>query len=144
MRKLILSWKFYLGASLIILSFIIGAITHFTIIIYFNDHLWRWVSVVAYIISWPMLIIGAWWAGKEFVESVKKYFSYQFYSRRVKKGTRKVYRTAKNKTKNFENKAKLKAALLRENTRKKTQRLKEKTSERTRKIKEKARRIIKK
>ena len=127
MFKLSFSWKFYLGASLVILSFIIGAITHFTIIFYFNQPTIRWISIIAYIFSWPMLVLGAWWAGKEYVESIKKYFSYRFYTRSVKRGTRKAYGAARKKTKHLENKArnktlefKAKTRRIRENTQRRT------------------------
>jgi len=128
MFKLKFSGKFYLGASLIILSFIIGMITHFTIILYFNHSTIRWISIIAYAISWPMLVIGAWWTGKEYVESIKKYFSYRFYSKSVKKGTKKAYGIAKKKTKDMENRARIK-----------TTAFKNKTKDRTRKIRERYR-----
>ena len=142
MRKLILSGKFYLGASLVFLSFIIGAITHFAIIIYFNQPLYRWISIVAYVISWPMLIIGAYMAGKEYVESIKKFFSYRYYGRKVKKGTKKVYHAAKHNTKRLENHARVKTAELRKKTKERTRRIREKTEKRANNIKNKAKRIM--
>lgn len=139
MFELKFSGKFYLGASLILFSFIIGMITHFTIIIYFNQSTIRWVSIIAYAISWPMLILGAWLTGKEYVESIKKYFSYQFYSKSVKKETKRAYGIAKEKTKNIENRARIKT----QEFRTKTRQIKENTQRRTNKLKESARNKIK-
>jgi len=125
MFELKFSGKFYFGASLILFSFIIGMITHFTIIIYFNQSIIRWVSIIAYAISWPMLILGAWLTGKEYVESIKKYFSYKFYSKSVKKETKRAYGIAKQKTKNIENRARIKTRQIKENTQRRTNKLKE-------------------
>ena len=106
---------------------------------------------MAYIISWPMLIIGAWWAGKEYVESIKKYFSYRYYSRSVKKGTRRAYGAAKVKTKDLEQKAKnktlelkAKTRIMKENAKNRTAQIKQRTRSEAKKLKEKARKIVRK
>lgn len=84
------SGKFYLGILLVLLSFVMGKVTQAVFIIYFNDLFLRWLSVAVYIISWPILVVGAWWVGKEYAESVKKYVSYKFYYTSLKGKTKKV------------------------------------------------------
>jgi hypothetical protein len=51
-----------------------------------------------------MLVVGVWWVGKEYAESVKKYVSYKFYyaslkgkTKRVKEHIRRKLRKAKKK-----------------------------------------------
>ena len=46
--------------------------------------------LIVYIVSWPMLFLGIWWAGKDYYDAVKKYFSYKYYHEHMKKGTRKA------------------------------------------------------
>lgn len=84
---------------MIILSLVIGKITQVAFFFYLYDDLIRWASIVVYLISWPMLFIGVWWMGKEYADSLRRYFSYKFYQEYVKAGTRKVYRATKEKTK---------------------------------------------
>ena len=90
MKKYKFSNKFYLGILLIVISFIIGKITTATFIIYFNQPLFKWVSLTNYILSWPMLIIGIWWIGEEYTNMIRKYMSYKFYHESAKKGAKKV------------------------------------------------------
>lgn len=45
--------------------------------------------------SWPMLIVGALFAGKEYAKSLKRYFSYRFYHKSLKEKTKKVYGKAR-------------------------------------------------
>jgi hypothetical protein len=90
------SWKFYLGILLVLLSFVIGKVTQAVFIIYFNDSFLRGLSLVMYIVSWPMLLVGVWWVGKEYTESVKKYVSYKFYYASLKNKTKKVKEHVKN------------------------------------------------
>ena len=99
MGKYNFSIKFYFGILLILLSFIIGKITTATFIIYYNDQLWKWTSLIIYIASWPMLIIGIWWIGNEYATMLKKYISYKFYHESAKKGAKKVIDTTKSKSK---------------------------------------------
>ena len=89
--KLKYTLKFYWGIVLVLLSFTIGFFNKIFFFIYFNNNTIRNCMVIIYILTWPMLIWGAWWAGKEFVDSVKKYFKYMFYHNSVKKGTKRVY-----------------------------------------------------
>lgn len=91
--------KFYVGIVLIILSLIIGKITTFYFITRFGDQLVMWTSLIVYIISWPMLIVGVWWVGEEYAESIQKYFQYKFYKESLKKTGRKVIDKTKEKTK---------------------------------------------
>ena len=91
--------RFYLGVLLVILSFVIGKITTATVVIYFENMLIKWASIIVYILSWPMLIIGFIWIGEEYSASIRKYISYRFYHESVKKGTRNVVCKTKNKSK---------------------------------------------
>ena len=84
------SSKFYFGIVLVVLSLVIGKITTATFIIYRGDSFIRWLSVVIYAISWPMLIIGIWWVGEEYAKAIKRYFSYKFYHEHAKKGGKRV------------------------------------------------------
>jgi len=59
------SGKFYLGAVLILISLIIGKITTITFFFHFDDPFIRNISIIIYLISWPLLIIGVYWIGKE-------------------------------------------------------------------------------
>ena len=89
----------------IVLSLIIGKITSLTFIFYFQDSNIRNISLVIYLLSWPMLGIGAWWAGKECVECVNKYFDYKFYHQESKK----AYHLTKKKSKELHARTKDKA-----------------------------------
>lgn len=95
MQQYRFSFQFYIGIVLIILSLIIGNVTKVFILLYFNDPDIRWISVMIYILSWPMLIVGAWWAGRETYQALKRYFSYRFYHQHLKEGTQKVYHRTK-------------------------------------------------
>ena len=106
MRKYKFSNKFYLGIILIIVSFIIGKITTATFIIYFNNQLLKWISLIIYIISWPMLILGIWWIGEEYASMIKKYISYKFYHESAKRGARKAVHSTKRLSKKVGHKTK--------------------------------------
>jgi len=82
------SWKFYVGLIILILSFVVAKGAQVIFIMYYDNFLLRQISLVLYILTWPMLFWGAWWSGKEYTEKVKKYFSYKYY-----------HDTAKNKLK---------------------------------------------
>lgn len=92
-------FKFYLGVIFIIASLIVGALTKITFIFYFSDDIIRWASIIVYFLSWPFLIIGGWWVGKEYYQLIKKYVSYKFYQESVRQGTRRVYRRTKERWK---------------------------------------------
>ena len=100
------SIKFYLGVLFILLSLILGKLTTFTFLFYFEDTLIVVLSIIVYVLSWPMLIIGVWWAGREYWESVKKYSTYGFYHRSIKKGTKKAYHAGKRLHEGAKNKVK--------------------------------------
>lgn len=93
------SGRFYLGILLVLASLLLGKITLVIFIMNLDDSLLRWASLAVYLVSWPMLIIGVWWVGKEYAESVGKYFSYRYYHESMKKNTQKVYDITKEKTK---------------------------------------------
>ena len=95
MRKLILTSKFYLGILLFILSLIIGKITTVSFLLSRNDELIKWTSVIVYILTWPMMFVGIWWAGSEYTQQIKRYFSYKYYHNHVKEGTKKALVTSK-------------------------------------------------
>jgi len=93
--KLKYSIKFIWGAILIVLSFIIGGVTKVIFFWYLNNKLIAGSMVALYFASWPMLILGAWWVGKEYAESIKRYFRYKYYHKYVAAGAKKVVDTTK-------------------------------------------------
>ncbi len=111
------SAKFYIGIVLIILSLIIGKITTFYFITQFGNPMVMWTSLIIYIISWPMLIVGAWWVGEEYAESIRKYFQYQFYHESLKRTGKKVIDKTKEKTKGAYLATKAKSERVREKVR---------------------------
>lgn len=68
---------------------------------------------ILYIISWPMLILGVWWVGKEYAESIKRYFKYKYYTEHVTAGAKKVV----DKTKVVKARAKEKGDQIKNNVR---------------------------
>jgi len=108
------SVRFYLGILLVILSLLIGKITQAVFVIYFGDKFLRWLSVIIYVLSWPVLVLGVWWVGKEYAESLRKYFTYKFYHESMKRGTKKVYGATREKTRNIKEKVKGKVKRIRE------------------------------
>jgi hypothetical protein len=60
--------KFYFGIVFITLSLIIGKVTIVTFLYY--GGMGKYLSVIAYIISWPMLFIGVYWSGKEYMNKI--------------------------------------------------------------------------
>ncbi|MBI4983166.1 hypothetical protein HZC32_00790 [Candidatus Woesearchaeota archaeon] len=117
------SWKFYTGIVLVVLSLIIGGVTKILLLLYFDDLFWRWLNLTLYVLSWPLLIWGAWWVGKEYLEKVKKYADYKFYHESLKRGTAHVYSLTKEKTQKLRDHAQGKTHQLRDNVRKKLKRL---------------------
>lgn len=108
------SRRFYIGLFLVLLSFILGGVTKLTFFLFITDPVIRWISVIVYIISWPMLILGGYWVGKEYVSAVKKYFSYTYYHQAAVTQTKKALQKTKAvhqkvKTKVQEKRAKRKA-----------------------------------
>ncbi len=133
--KLRYTLKFIWGIILIIFSLLLGILTKIFMFVYLNNEKVFWSIVVVYILSWPMLILGIWWAGKEYAESLRKYFQYKYYHRHVKVKTKKAYHATKERTRRIKNHAKVKTAKLKE----RTKRLKEKTRTKTNNIKSKLR-----
>tara|TARA_Y100000310_G_C20590358_1_gene767654 strand:- start:971 stop:1414 length:444 start_codon:yes stop_codon:yes gene_type:complete len=88
--KLKYTRKFYLGVSFFFANFLIGAIAKVIFFIYLDKTFWRWFSIIIYVISWIMLVIGVWWIGEEYAHAVKKYFTYKHYHKHIKKGTKKA------------------------------------------------------
>lgn len=98
------STKFWLGLFLVISSLIIGKITTFTFFYYIDNKLILWSSVIVYIISWPMLVIGLIWIGEEYGKSIRKYVSYRFYHELIQKHTKIAYHKTKEKLTRKKNK----------------------------------------
>lgn len=84
------SIKFYFGILLFLGSLVIGKITLAIFLLYFNNPLIKWSSLIIYILSWPMLIIGIWWIGKEYAKALKRYFGYKFYHQSLKSGAKTI------------------------------------------------------
>ena len=73
--------------------------------------------IITYIISWPILFLGVYWMGKEYADSLRKYFRYKFYHQRMKQGTKRVYHATKERTRNVRARAKERTTKLKEKTR---------------------------
>ena len=89
--KLKFAPKFYLGIALTVASLIIGGITKLTFLVYFTIDFIRWLSLIFYFLSWPMLVLGVWWVGKEYYIAIRKYFTYRFYHESVKRKAKGAY-----------------------------------------------------
>ena len=85
------STKFYFGILFIAASLILGKITTFIFFWYFNDTSLRWISLIIYVLTWPLLIIGIIWVGTEYASAIRKYISYQFYHEKVKDRTQQAF-----------------------------------------------------
>ena len=97
LEKYRFSWKFYLGLFLVVFSLILGKVTLVVFLLY-SDPLVNLVSIIIYILSWPMLLLGGWWVGKEYFDAIKKYASYKFYHQSLKRGTKMVVGKAREGT----------------------------------------------
>ena len=95
MYKFTFSIRFYLGVAFIIISLVLGKATTALFFIYYQDPFLRWVSLAVYVLSWPLLFLGIWWAGREYYSQFKKYTSYQYYHQSLQRGTKKVYHKTK-------------------------------------------------
>ena len=118
--------KFIWGIVLIVASLLLGLLTKIFMILYLNNENVFWSMVIIYILSWPMLIWGIWWAGKEYAESLGKYFQYKYYHNHMKVKTKKAYHATKERTQKLKERAKVKSAKLKEKTKEKTRKLKNK------------------
>jgi high-affinity Fe2+/Pb2+ permease len=85
------SVKFYLGIFLIIASFALGALVKVVFVVYIFDTFLRWLSIIVYIITWVMLGLGIWWAGKESYKGIQRYMDYHYYQESLRKGTQQAY-----------------------------------------------------
>lgn len=97
MKRFILSVRFYLGIALIVGSLILGKVTILTFL-GTESYTTQVISVVVYILSWPMLGWGAYWAGKEYADALRKYASVKYYHDSAKKGARRVVRVGREGT----------------------------------------------
>lgn len=89
------SWKFYTGIFLIVASLVIGKITQIIFFLYLDNFWLAWTSIIIYIISWPMIILGIWWVGKEYADKIRKYADYRFYHRSLREGTKRAIERTK-------------------------------------------------
>ena len=78
------SKKFYLGIIFIISSLIIGKVTQTIFIIYFTNDFIRNLSVIVYILSWAPFILGIAWAGSEYGDKYKRFFTFKYYINKIK------------------------------------------------------------
>ena len=92
------SIKFYWGAVLIVLSFVLGTLTKLVFFYPTISSTTRLTAIVTYVVSWPMLFFGVYWMGKEYADSLKRYMQYKYYHKYVKAGTKKAYDITKDKT----------------------------------------------
>ncbi len=111
------SWKFYLGAFFVIFSTLIGIVVKFLIFVNLDQPFWFWFYVIIYILTWPVLLIGVWWVGKEYADKIRRYVSYKFYQEEIKKGTKKAYILTKDQTKRLRDNARQKSDLVKSSAR---------------------------
>ncbi|MFC1527769.1 hypothetical protein ACFL5D_03405 [Candidatus Neomarinimicrobiota bacterium] len=78
------SKKFYIGIGLIISSLVLGKVTQTTFIIYFTNGFIRNLSVIIYIISWPLFILGIAWAGMEYADKYNRFFTIKYYKDKIR------------------------------------------------------------
>ena len=90
-KKLSLSkFWFWWGLGLIVLSFAIGQVTKVTFFLFIADPTYRNSSIIFYILSWPVFVVGIWLVGREYFSSIKKYTTLKFYHESVVEKTKKV------------------------------------------------------
>ncbi|PIN87294.1 hypothetical protein COV19_00220 [Candidatus Woesearchaeota archaeon CG10_big_fil_rev_8_21_14_0_10_44_13] len=80
--------KLFLGLALVLVSLIIGKITTVSFILFYDSRLWRYLSLIVYIISWPVIVLGAYICGVEgapYLEKIYRYFNYKYYHYHAKK-----------------------------------------------------------
>ena len=132
--KLKYSGKFYWGAILVIFSLLMGQIAKLVFFFFIADNLIRWTMISTYIISWPILFLGVYWMGKEYAESLRKYFRYKFYHQHMKQGTKRVYHATKERTRNVRARAKERTTKIRAKAKERTNKFREKNKVRKDKI----------
>ena len=79
MRKRLLSGDFALGIVLIVMSFVVALLAKVVFFLYFTDPIYRNWSIAFYIMSWLMMPVGIWLAGREYYDSIKRYTSLKRY-----------------------------------------------------------------
>ena len=126
------SIKFYWGAILVVISFILGMVTKLVFFYPPVTYNTRMSMAVIYLISWPMLFLGVYWMGKEYADSLRKYMQYRYYHKYVKAGTKKAYHATKEKTIKIRTKAKERTTKLREKTKAGKNKIKNKLKKRKR------------
>lgn len=80
--------KLALGVALVLVSLIIGKITTIAFVLYINDPFMRYFTLIVYIISWPVIVLGGYICGVEgapYLERIYQYFNYKYYHYHAKK-----------------------------------------------------------
>ena len=67
-----------------------------------------------------MLFLGVWWVGKEYADSIKRYFQYKYYHKYVQDGSKKVYQATKTKAIAAHTKARTRAKIVQTRAKAKT------------------------
>jgi uncharacterized BrkB/YihY/UPF0761 family membrane protein len=93
--KLKFSNKFYWGIFLVVLNFVLGKIGQYYFFKYFDNPKIRWISLIFYILSWIPLIVGIMLIGREYIDAVRKYFTFKYYGVKIKNSAKKVARKSK-------------------------------------------------
>jgi hypothetical protein len=90
MRKRLLSGDFALGIVLIVMSFVVALLSKVVFFLYFTDPIYRNWSIAFYVMSWLMMPVGIWLAGREYYDSIKRYTSLKRYYETAVSRTKKV------------------------------------------------------
>ena len=90
MRKTLLSGDFALGIVLIVLSFVIALLAKVVFFLFFTDPIYRNWSIAFYVMSWLMMPVGIWLAGREYYDAIKRYTSLKRYYETAIARTKKV------------------------------------------------------
>ena len=76
--------KLYIGIVFIISSMILGIITQAVFVYYFTNEFIRDLSVIMYVFSWFLLIVGITWAGKEYFNKYNRFFTFKYIKGKIK------------------------------------------------------------
>ena len=90
MRKTLFSGDFLLGIVLVVLSFVIALLAKVVFFLFFTDPIYRNWSIAFYVMSWLMMPVGIWLAGREYYDSIKRYTSLKRYYETATARTKKV------------------------------------------------------
>ena len=90
MSKTLLSGRFALGIGLIVLSFVVAMFAKVVFFLYFTDPIYRNWSIAFYVMSWLIMPVGIWLAGREYYDSIKRYTSLKRYYETVTERTKNV------------------------------------------------------